>query len=69
MLPHYVASEAEYAQECAAARGHLVLGIPERSGVAVRGGIAEVIGTEPVKEFAGRSAVVRVPGDAWPLAR
>ncbi|HYY11646.1 MAG TPA: Type 1 glutamine amidotransferase-like domain-containing protein [Kineosporiaceae bacterium] len=67
VLPHYVPAQADAALEWAAARGRVVLGIPEGSGVAVRDGVARVVGVAPVGVLGPDGAAVRDPGDSWTL--
>jgi len=64
-LPHFTSTQLDDAKKWGAQRGRVVLGIPERSGVAVRDGMAEVLGHEPVWELAGGDTTVRVPGERW----
>ena len=65
VLPHFTSTQLGDAIEWARQRGRVVLGIPERSGVALRAGTAEVLGHEPVLELAGGDAILRVPGERW----
>lgn len=66
-LPHFTSTQLGDAQKWATQRGRVVLGIPERSGVALRDGTAEVLGHEPVWELAGGDAIIRAPGERWAL--
>jgi 8-oxo-dGTP pyrophosphatase MutT (NUDIX family)/peptidase E len=65
VLPHFTPTQLGDAMEWGSQRGRVVLGIPERSGVAVRDGMVEVLGHEPVWELAGGDAIPRVPGERW----
>lgn len=65
VLPHFLPEHVGDAQEWAAQRGRPVLGIPERSGVALRDGKIEVLGHEDVWLVAEGTAVRRGPGDSW----
>lgn len=67
VLPHYTPEHADEGRDRADASGNVVLGIPERSGVAVRDGLAQVIGFEPVAVFGPGGDAVREPGETWPL--
>ncbi len=65
VLPHFTSTQLDDANRWDGQRGPVVLGIPERSGVAVRDGMAEVLGHEPVWELAGGGATVRLPRERW----
>jgi dipeptidase E len=66
-LPHFTSTQLGGAQKWASQRGRVVLGIPERSGVALRDGSAEVLGQEPVWELARGDVIIRAPGERWAL--
>lgn len=65
VLPHFTSTQLDDANQWGGQRGRVVLGIPERSGVAVRDGMAEVLGHVPVWELAGGGATVRLPREQW----
>lgn len=65
VLPHYDRTQAVAARESSRREGRALVGVPERSGLAVRGGHAEVIGHEPVTVFDGDDVTVRRPGEQW----
>jgi len=67
VLPHYDEHHLAAAQRWSMEYGCPVLGIPERSGVAVRGGHAEVIGGTEVFEVYGSNITPRRPGDNWSI--
>ena len=65
VLPHFTSAQLMDVQRWSAEHGRVVLGIPERSGIALRDGTAEVVGHEPVWELAGDEVTVREPGERW----
>ena len=68
VLPHYDPTQAAAAREWSNRRARALVGVPERSGLAVRDGDAEVIGHEPVAVFDGADVTVRRPGERWRTA-
>jgi len=68
LLPHFMSTQLGDALEWGSRRGRVVLGVPERSGLAVRDRMVEVLGREPVWELASGAAIPRVPGERWALA-
>lgn len=65
VLPHFTSAQLADAQKWGSQRGRVVLGIPERAGLALRDGTAEVLGHEPIWELVGGDAIARSPGERW----
>lgn len=65
VLPHCTPDQLDDLREWSSRRGRPVLGVPERSGVALRGTTAEVLGHEPVWEVVSGSVGLRHPGEPW----
>jgi dipeptidase E len=64
-LPHYDDGQEMAAQEWSSNHERVLLGVPERSGLAIRDGCAEVVGHVAVSEFNGSVLTVRRPGERW----
>ena len=65
VLPHYDPMQAATAREWSCGHACTLVGVPERSGLAVRDGDAEVVGHESVTVFDGPGVTVRRPGERW----
>ena len=65
VLPHYDDTQAVAAREWSSRQARTLVGVPERSGLAVRDGDAEVVGHESVAVFDGGGVTVRGPGERW----
>ena len=65
VLPHYDDTQAVAAREWSCRQARTLVGVPERSGLVVRDGDAEVVGHESVAVFDGGGVTVRRPGERW----
>lgn len=65
VLPHFAEDQLAEVREWSARHERVVLGIPERSGVALRAGTAEVLGDEAIWEVSRDEATTRLPGERW----
>jgi hypothetical protein len=68
VLPHFTERQFGVAQAWSKESRQIVLGIPERSGVTLRDGQAEVVGADPAWEVAGAEVTVRAPGERWTVS-
>jgi len=65
VLPHFTPTQLADTRDWSSQHGRVVLGIPERSGLALGEGTAEVLGTEPVSEVSEDEVTVHRPGTHW----
>ena len=65
VLPHYDDTQAVAARDWSCRQARPLVGVPERSGLAVRDRDAVVVGHASVAVFDGGDVTVRRPGERW----